>query len=194
MAEGKKSFLLYVDIYHTVKKLSDEQAGKLFKHILSYVNDENPEIEDLILQVAFEPIKQQLKRDLKHWESICKVRSESGKMGGRPTKKAKKANALFEKQKKQTKAKKADNDNDNVNDTDNDNVKEEKKKYADYVSMTEKQYTELCTKYSEHNTKILIEILNNYKGSSGKKYKEDYLAILNWVVDKAKQDGKFRTL
>lgn len=72
--------------------------------------------------------------------------------------------------------------------------KEEKNKYADFVSMTEDQYKKLTTKHGEYNTKILIEILNNYKGANGKKYKDDYLAILNWVVDKAKQDGKFRTL
>lgn len=71
MAKDKKSFLLYCDVHHTVKKLSDEQAGKLFKHVLSYVNDENPDTDDIIIQIAFEPIKQQLKRDLKRYESVC---------------------------------------------------------------------------------------------------------------------------
>jgi hypothetical protein len=33
--------------------------------------------------------------------------------------------------------------------------------------------------------------LNNYKGANGKKYKSDYLAVLNWVVDKAKKEGKY---
>ena len=30
MAEGKKTVLLYCDLIHTIEKLSDEQAGKLF--------------------------------------------------------------------------------------------------------------------------------------------------------------------
>jgi hypothetical protein len=76
----------------------------------------------------------------------------------------------------------------------NRNENKDKNKYADYVSMTEDQYKKLTDRFGEHNTKIMIEILNNYKGSKGKKYKDDYLAILNWVVDRAKQDGKFRTL
>ncbi len=76
----------------------------------------------------------------------------------------------------------------------NRNVNKDKNKYADYVSMTEDQFKKLTERFGEHNTKIMIEILNNYKGSKGKKYKDDYLAILNWVVDRAKQDGKFRTL
>lgn len=82
MAENKKSFVLYVDLKHTVSKLPDEIAGKLFKLILSYVNDENPpDPTDLILQIAFEPIKQQLKRDLKDWESERLSRSMAGKKG-----------------------------------------------------------------------------------------------------------------
>ncbi len=64
MAEEKKGFILYSDIIHTIEKLTDEQAGVLFKHILKYVNDLNPECEDLITEIAFEPIKQSLKRDI----------------------------------------------------------------------------------------------------------------------------------
>jgi hypothetical protein len=30
----------------------------------------------------------------------------------------------------------------------------------------------------------MINILSNYKGSTGKKYKSDYRTILNWVVDR----------
>ena len=34
----------------------------------------------------------------------------------------------------------------------------------------------------------MIEILNNYKGSKGKKYKSDYMAILNWVVERYNEE------
>ena len=79
MAENKRSFLLYTDVHYTVKKLTDTQAGKLFKHILSYVNDENPIIKDIIIEIAFEPIKQALKRDLRKYEIIREKRSVAGK-------------------------------------------------------------------------------------------------------------------
>lgn len=82
MAQDKKSFLLYCDIIHTVLKLKDEQAGVLFKHILNYVNDNNPELNDLLLEIAFEPIKQSLKRDLKKYENTVSERSKTGKLGG----------------------------------------------------------------------------------------------------------------
>lgn len=88
MAEGKKSFLLYADIISTVEKLPDDLAGKLFKLILQYVNDKNPNNPtDLLLEIAFEPIKQQLKRDLKKWDAFKIKQSENGKLGGRPRKK-----------------------------------------------------------------------------------------------------------
>jgi len=79
MAENKKSFILYADQSHIFSALTDEEAGKLVKHLFAYVNDEDPEMEDRLIKIAFEPIKQQLKRDLKHWESIKTKRSEAGK-------------------------------------------------------------------------------------------------------------------
>ncbi len=86
MAENKKSFILYADIIHTVKKMPKEKAGELFMTILSYVNDEDPTVDDLLVEVAFEPIKQQLKRDLKKWEDFKEKQSLNGKKGGRPHK------------------------------------------------------------------------------------------------------------
>lgn len=81
MAENKKGFILYADQRSIIEMLDDETAGKLLKHIYSYVNDENPISENQVLNLAFEPIKLQLKRDLKHWESIKSKRSDAGKAG-----------------------------------------------------------------------------------------------------------------
>jgi len=85
MAENKKSFILYADLIHTISKTPDDVAGRLFKTILEYVNDNNPKIEnDLLLEVLFEPIKQTLKRDLLRYEEFRNKQSENGKKGGRP--------------------------------------------------------------------------------------------------------------
>lgn len=81
MAEDKKSFLLYCDLWHTVRQMPIDKAGELFKHILSYVNDENPNSDDLIVQLTFEPIKQQLKRDLKKYSKSIENKSNAGKLG-----------------------------------------------------------------------------------------------------------------
>jgi len=82
MAENKKSFVLYTDIIHVFANLTDDEAGKLVKHLLAYVNDQNPITDNRIIQIAFEPIKLQLKRDLKHWESVVDKRRDAGKLGG----------------------------------------------------------------------------------------------------------------
>lgn len=82
--------------------------------------------------------------------------------------------------------------NDTVNDNDIVNEEEAKKnKYADFVSLTEEEYKKLESEHGSKNTLIFVNILNNYKGSTGKKYKSDYLTILNWVIDKAKKEGKY---
>lgn len=79
MATNKKSVLLYCDIIHTVEQLDDVDAGLLFKHYLRYINDQNPEPPSKLIQIVFEPIKQNLKRDLKKWESKSLKNSENAK-------------------------------------------------------------------------------------------------------------------
>jgi len=79
MAENKTSFVLYSDQRTLINLLSNEQAGILLKHIFAYVNDENPICEDQLITIAFEPIKQQFKRDLVKWERTKEGRSAAGK-------------------------------------------------------------------------------------------------------------------
>ena len=81
MAEDKKGFLLYADLIHTIEKMPSEKAGDLFKHILRYVNDLKPVSNDLIIDLTFEPIKQQLKRDLIKFEKSKDEKSLSGRVG-----------------------------------------------------------------------------------------------------------------
>jgi uncharacterized phage protein (TIGR02220 family) len=78
MAQNKKSFVLYSDVQGLINKLPDDVAGRLFKHIFAYVNDENPVSDDILLNVAFEPIKMQLKRDLVKWENQIEQRRQAG--------------------------------------------------------------------------------------------------------------------
>ena len=81
MAEDKKGFLLYADQKELFSQLPNEKAGELIKHIFSYVNDENPTTSDLIINLAFTPIKQQLKRDLTKYEDKIDKKSISGREG-----------------------------------------------------------------------------------------------------------------
>ena len=81
MAKDKKGFILYADQKALFEQLPNDKAGELIKFIFDYVNDENPVTEDLIINLAFTPIKQQLKRDLIKFEETKEKRSEAGKAG-----------------------------------------------------------------------------------------------------------------
>ena len=129
----KKSFIIYHDYEKHFDLLSNEELGILFKIIFKY--EKNEKIDETlmtpIIKMAFSFVKANLDRDREKFDEVCHKRSEAGKLGGRP---AKKANAFDEKAKKangfsekQTKAKKADNDTDNDNDTENENENENEK-------------------------------------------------------------------
>lgn len=62
-----------------------------------------------------------------------------------------------------------------------------KTKYAESVSMYPEEREKLVEQYGEEFTVKLIEELNNYKLSNGKRYKDDYRAILSWVVEKCEK-------
>lgn len=64
--------------------------------------------------------------------------------------------------------------NNNVNNDEN------KRIYADYVLLTDKEYQELIERLGLSECISWIEKLNNYIGSKGKKYKSHYHTILSW--------------
>ena len=58
----------------------------------------------------------------------------------------------------------------------------------EFVSLTYEEHKKLVDKFGEADTKRMIEILDNYKGSNGKKYRSDYRAILSWVTDRLNKE------
>lgn len=114
MAKDKKSFILYSDIYTIVDDLPREIKGDLFQLIVDYVNDRNPQPTDLLLKTAFNPIKQQLKRDLVKWEEIRGKRSSAGKASAE-SKKQKQQTSTSVESVEQTSTKSTVSVNDNVN-------------------------------------------------------------------------------
>lgn len=73
-----------------------------------------------------------------------------------------------------------------------DTKKPDKIKYAEYVMMKPDDYGKLVAQYGKEAVEKMVAILDNYKGSSGKRYKDDHRAILTWVVTEAKK--RFPTL
>ena len=144
MAENKKSFILYADQIHLFESLSDNEAGKVIKHLFRYVNDLNPELPDRTTQLIFEPIKQQLKRDLETWKKSISGKSEGGKKSAEMRKKLKEMQEELDKFKilQDTSTNSTVNVNDNVNVNVNDdyyivNGKIEKGNVVDWYLKTQ---------------------------------------------------------
>lgn len=173
MSKGKKTFIFYSDWINMVREMPDKDAGELLKHILNYVNDENPVSKNLLVKMAFGHMKPLLKADLVKWENIRGERKKAGAKGGKANAKQKKANA---------KQVEAVNDNVNVNVNDNTNVNEKDKGiYSDNVFLKITEYNHLLTKIGAESTDKYIERLSNYLHSTGKEYKSHYHTILNWI-------------
>lgn len=98
----------------------------------------------------------------------------------------------LERVKEKDKEKDKDKDINNITKNNNNTIQEsaEKKiKYAEFVTMKEPEYQTLVDQHGEDFVRECIKILDNYKGATGKKYKSDYRAILNWVISEAKKRG-----
>ena len=91
MAENKKSFVLYCDLITVVEKLvlqdrlnNTNYGGELFLVVLKYVNDRELVDIDFLVELAFEPIKLSLKRDLVKYELYKGKQRINGAKGGAP--------------------------------------------------------------------------------------------------------------
>lgn len=182
MATNKRSFVLYTDLIHTVEKLSDADAGELFKHILRYVNDLSPETKNQLVDIVFEPIKQQLKRDLKHWESIINKRKVAGAKGG----KQKLANAS------KRVANVAVSVNDSVSVSVTDNVNDIKYyKIFKHLKLTFDDFDKLVRLgYSVEQINKVLESIENYKKNTN--YTSLYLTAKKWLEKETKQPSKLQ--
>ncbi|MEY2868908.1 MAG: Cellulophaga phage phi19:1 [Bacteroidota bacterium] len=113
---------------------------------------------------------------------ISKVNSENGKKGAEA--KRNKANAkrpLNDSKAILSKEEKEEEINKNKN----------KNKIKEFVFLSESELNKLNEEFANHEVEWMLNKLNDYKASTGKKYKSDYAAINMWVkyaFKKAKVD------
>lgn len=170
MAKDKKSFVLYSDSQGLINQLPDDVAGRLLKHIYAYVNDENPSSDELLINVAFEPIKMQFKRDLVKWENTKEARSVAGKASVEARKLLKEnqqnlTNLTNVNLVQQTSTNLTVNDNVNVNVIIKDNIEERKLKFANslkpflliYGKDLLNDFYGYWTQHGENDRKFLAE-------------------------------------
>jgi hypothetical protein len=163
MAENKKSFILYSDLLKSIEHLTNEEKGILFNHLLLYVNDQNPILEDRLVLTAWKPIELQLKRDLVKFEEVRGKRSDAGKESARlralKSVEQDKTNSTSVKSVKQRSTNSTDNVNDNVNVNDN----EIKKNYFEHFwnLYDKKVERKSCyNKFIKLDLKVIEKIIN----------------------------------
>lgn len=64
----------------------------------------------------------------------------------------------------------------------------EKIQFAEFVHLKQNEYDELVNRFGENGARDIITILDNYKGSSGKKYVSDYRAMSSWVIKRYEEE------
>jgi hypothetical protein len=79
----RKSFIIHHDSLEVLSELTDEQAGQLFKAILSYKKTGKHDLKG-ILNAVFIPFKNQFDRDDEKYENISERNKINGGAGGRP--------------------------------------------------------------------------------------------------------------
>lgn len=82
--EIKKSFLVYYDNEIIISRLSDEDAGKLFKSLFLYGREnKKPDFEySPVLAMAFDILSIAVDRDKEKYFARCKKNRENGRKGG----------------------------------------------------------------------------------------------------------------
>ena len=134
-SQEKNSFVLYAEYIRQVDRLSDSQAGALFRAILSYASGQELPEMDAVTAMAFDFIQSRMDKDSEKYQKTVEKRREAGKKGGEAKAKNAKSDSSKSGKAKNTKANLHDNDgvndNDYVDDTDNvtENVLKEKPSY-----------------------------------------------------------------
>ena len=98
----KDGFVIYTKYEEQIKMLTDTQAGILLRALIAHQRGAEVPKMDAVTSMAFAFIRQQIDAENQKYDSICAIRKEAGKKGGRPSKslinqgdKPKKANGYF---------------------------------------------------------------------------------------------------
>lgn len=200
MAE-KKSFILHIDSLCILNKMTNEQAGILFKAIFEYqLTGQIPEL-DFAMDMAFTPFLNQFIRDDEKYNGFKAKQIENGKKGGRP----KKGEVILETQQNPknpslfSETQKSLNDSVSVNDSISKNKNESKNKSVSKTQPHLFSESEFCdfgkfesafigTDYEVADLRLYFELVKNWSESKGAK-KLDWIATArNFMLSDLKEN------
>ena len=153
MAEGKKSFIVYVSWKRWLDGLTTEQKGQWLEWMMDYCSDLNPKYPtDQAVMIACMMAQDTLKRDLKKYQEQCERTNRINEERKRKKEEQERSEINTKSQRSRNEVV-CDNDNDNVNDNDNekevskDTIKEsvkEKSTTSRFIPPTLEQVQAYC--------------------------------------------------
>ena len=203
--------ILYPDMLEDAMSiLSADEFTELMQIIINYKKTGNvPPNMSKIMTLAFLPFKQTMDINQERYDKKCQKNRENINKRWNNEEDTNEYERIQSNEKDTNEYERIQSNNSYTNDTNTntntntntdtntdtntnnkkENIKEKEPKihFAEFVTMTNAEYNKLVSTYSKEFADQCIEVLDNYKGSSGKKYKSDYRAILTWVVDEVKK-------
>ena len=157
------SFILYTDQKAVVEKLTDKQAGQIFKALYQYVDTGQMTKLDPTLTLVITPFITTINRDKEKYEKISKVRAEAGYKGGSKSK-----------QKKQMQAK-GSNCDDSDSDSDSDIIYGRFEKfYKNYPRKVKKKEVEKWFLKNKPSSELFSSIMHSL---------EQFRGCKDWLKD-----------
>lgn len=196
---SKTWFSFKIEWYEALKDCEPSIRLEIFDAIMEYAfNWKIPELSQLA-GMAFKFIKKDIDENMRKYQELCKKRKEAINKRWHGHSNTNEYNCIQmntnEYKPIQTHTNDTNNNVDiniydnNLNNNKNHSInrvskkeKPQKRHYAPCVMLTEAERGKLVEAYGEEGAAWMVRKLDDYKAASGKTYKSDYRAILNWVV------------
>ena len=165
--------IIFRSHFEAIENLPEDQQLSALKAIIRYCMDDDTPADGTASCVLL-----MAKPVLDKWKS----KREAGQKGGEANRKQTGSKPEpKEKEKEKVKEKPVLTDS-----------KKEKHQYGEYknVKLTDDEYQKLVDEMGEKDVKTGIQILDEYKETSGRSYKRDYLVIKGWVKDRIRERAR----
>lgn len=197
MENSKKSFIVRKKYRKQIELLDNEKAWMLFKAIMKMQDWEVLENTDPVISMLLSIMEEERKEDNEKYEEVCNKNRENVKKRWEK-KQVQNDTTVYDRIPLDTK------NTDNDNDYDSDNIKkkilkekEQKKKYLDFVLLTDDEYWKLLNIFWQQRLNLEIQKLNNYIWSKWRKYKSHYFTIRqrnqDFIQEKERREKELNT-
>lgn len=196
---GKREYFpAYFSYQRTLKWLTDEQLGRVFRAALEYAETgKEPNLEQIEM-MGFSFMKEDIDRANEHYDQVCEARRASGSKGGRP--KSAKPNGLSEEETKpngfsenqmvleETKKSQSESKSESKG-----NTKESIKKESRFAPPTPDDVRQYC---NEHGYMVdadqFVDFYTQKGWMVGKNRMKDWQAAVRTWVRRRQEDGGYK--